>query len=217
VRGAELRVLVLGGSQGAQSLNEAVPRALSSVGGAVRVVHQCGAGRDDGVRALYAELGLAERAHVVSFIDDMPARLAASHLVVGRAGAGAVAEICAVGRPSLLIPYPFAGDHQRHNAHALERAGAAVCVLSADAKSERLAAEIGRLVEDGDVLPRMAHAAERLGRPDAARDIALDLVDLAGMRGRRVDGRDDDDAMRAPGSRARGARPAQGAESAEVR
>jgi UDP-N-acetylglucosamine--N-acetylmuramyl-(pentapeptide) pyrophosphoryl-undecaprenol N-acetylglucosamine transferase len=184
-REGELSVLVLGGSQGAESLNEAVPRALAACGVAVRIVHQCGAGKDVKVRALYVELGLAERAMVVPFIDDMPARLARSSLVVGRAGAGAVAEICAVGRPSLLIPYPFAGDHQRHNALALERAGASVCVLAAEATSERLAQELRRLATLEGALARMAERAARLGRPDAARVIALDLLRLAGLEGSR--------------------------------
>ncbi len=180
-RSGDLRVLVLGGSQGAQSLNETVPRALSRLGFGIRVTHQCGAGRDAAVRALYAELRMADRASVVPFIDDVPRALAAADLVVGRAGANAVAEICAVGRPSLLVPYPFAGDHQRHNAASLVREGAAVCVLAAEATVERIAAEIERLVAKPETLPAMAEAARKLGRPAAARVIAEDLLALAGM------------------------------------
>ncbi len=83
---------------------------------------------------LYAELGLQERATVVPFIVDMPAALAAADLVVGRSGASAVSEICAVGRPSVLIPYPYAsGDHQRVNAESLVRANAALCLSFAEA------------------------------------------------------------------------------------
>ncbi|HVU04902.1 MAG TPA: undecaprenyldiphospho-muramoylpentapeptide beta-N-acetylglucosaminyltransferase [Polyangiaceae bacterium] len=179
--GRPLRILVLGGSQGAKALNDAVPRALAVAETDVTVVHQCGAGKDAAVRALYDELGAADRARVVPFIEDMPEALAAADLIIGRAGAGAVAEICAVGRPSLLVPYPFAGDHQKDNALSLERAGAAVCILSKDATPERLAAEIERLAADPRALPRMADAARSLGRPDAARVIALDFLEMAGL------------------------------------
>jgi UDP-N-acetylglucosamine--N-acetylmuramyl-(pentapeptide) pyrophosphoryl-undecaprenol N-acetylglucosamine transferase len=188
-RAGDLRVLVLGGSQGAASLNDAVPRALARTRTKVRVVHQCGAGKDAAVRALYDELGARDRARVVPFIDDMQHELASADLVIGRAGAGAVAEICAVGRPSILVPYPFAGDHQRHNAESLVRAGAAVCILASAAASstpaggleERIAAELERLTADPAVLPAMAEAARELGRPDAALLIARDLLRLAGI------------------------------------
>ncbi len=186
--GAELRVLVLGGSQGAASLNDAVPRALAAVKTRVSVVHQAGAGKDEVVRALYAELGRASIARVVPFIDDMPRALAAADLVIGRAGAGAVAEICAVGRPSLLIPYPYAGDHQRHNAEWLAREGAAVMVLAREATVPRLLTELGRLAAEGTLLRRMAKDATRLGRPDAALVIARDLLRLAGAHGRGHNG-----------------------------
>jgi UDP-N-acetylglucosamine--N-acetylmuramyl-(pentapeptide) pyrophosphoryl-undecaprenol N-acetylglucosamine transferase len=141
------------------------------------------------VRALYAELGLAERVRVVPFIDDMPAALAAAELVVGRAGAGALSEMCAVGRPGLLVPYPFAADdHQRVNAEALVAAGAALCVANADATPERLAAEMAGLSRDRARLARMAAAARDAGRPTAARDIALDLLNLAGLSLRETSG-----------------------------
>jgi len=187
--GEALRVLVLGGSQGAKALNEAVPRAVARLGSAVEVVHQSGPAHADAVRALYAELGLAERVRVVPFIDDMPAALAASELVVGRAGAGALSEMCAVGRPGLLVPYPFAADdHQRVNAEALVQAGAAVCVLNAEATPERLAREVGEFVQDRARLTAMAARAREAGRPTAARDIALDLLELAGLRARETSG-----------------------------
>lgn len=180
-RGA-LRVLVLGGSQGAKALNEAVPRAARELVAALDIVHQCGPAHADAVRALYAELGLAERARVVPFIDDMPAALAAADLVVGRAGAGALSEMCAIGRPGLLVPYPFAADdHQRVNAEALVRSGAAVMVRSAEATPERLAREIAELAQDRARLVRMAAAARQVGRPAAARNVALDLLELAGL------------------------------------
>jgi UDP-N-acetylglucosamine--N-acetylmuramyl-(pentapeptide) pyrophosphoryl-undecaprenol N-acetylglucosamine transferase len=146
----------------------------------VRVVHQAGRGRDAVVRELYRSLGGEAWATVVPFIDDVPEALKVAQLVIGRAGASAVAEFCAVGRPSLLIPYPFAGDHQRFNAHSLEERGAAVCILTADATEERLAVELDRLAGDPAMLPRMAEAARSLGRPRAATEIARDLLALAG-------------------------------------
>lgn len=181
--GSALRVLVLGGSQGSRILNEVVPRALARLPGTVRVVHQCGATKEEGPRKLYAELGLADQAQVEPFLNDVPAALVEAELVIGRAGASTVAEICAVGRPSLLLPYPFAGDHQRFNAQSLERRGAARCVLAADATAERLASEIAVLLSESGQLRDMAERARALGRPRAAELIAEDVLDLAGLMG----------------------------------
>jgi UDP-N-acetylglucosamine--N-acetylmuramyl-(pentapeptide) pyrophosphoryl-undecaprenol N-acetylglucosamine transferase len=176
-----LKVLVLGGSQGAKSLNEAVPRALSLLGQGVSVVHQCGRAHEEAARSLYGELGFGERAQIQPFIDDMPAALAASDLVIGRAGASAVAEICAVGRPSLLVPYPFAGDHQKLNADSVAKEGAALWLPSADATPERIAQELRTLMNDPARLISMASRARQLGRPNAAQAIAQDLLALAGV------------------------------------
>ncbi len=176
------RILVLGGSQGAKSLNESVPHALAQAHPNVVVVHQCGAAHEAHARELYAKLGLAERAEVVPFIADMPAALAAADLVIGRSGASAVSEICAVGRPSVLIPYPFAsGDHQRVNAESLVRAEAALCLAFAEASPARIAAEITALLDAPARLFEMAARAAALGRPDAAQAIASDLLGLAGL------------------------------------
>lgn len=177
------RILVLGGSQGAQRLNESVPEAVARVRAKqpLRVVHQAGRDKDDAVRERYAELGF-DSATVVPFIDDVPSALATADLVIGRSGAGAVSEICAIGRPSLLVPYPWAaGDHQHVNAMSLVRVGAAACVADADAAPERLGEEITRLVSDRAQLARMADAARRWGRPNAANHVARDLLDLAGL------------------------------------
>ena len=176
------RVLVLGGSQGAKSLNEAVPRALAQLATKVRVVHQCGAAHEVDARRLYASLGLEARVQVVPFIADMPRALADADLVIARSGASAVSEICAVGRPSLLVPYPFAsGDHQRVNAESLVRAGAALCLPSTEASAERIAHEMTELFAHSERLFRMAERARALGRPEAARAIAEDLLGLAGV------------------------------------
>lgn len=176
-----LRVLVLGGSQGARALNEAVPEAVLRARTSVKVLHQTGRGNAQAVSDRYRALGIEDRVEVVQFIDDMPEALARAELVVGRSGASAVSEICAVGRPSLLVPYPHAsGDHQRKNAASLERDGAAVCVGAEAATPERLAAEIDRLAE-GSRLEAMAAVARGRGRPEAARTIAHDLLVLAGL------------------------------------
>ena len=176
------RVLVLGGSQGAKSLNEAVPRALAQTAANVRVTHQCGAAHEADARRLYAELGLEARAEVVPFITDMPRALAEADLVIARSGASAVGEICAIGRPSLLVPYPFAsGDHQRVNAESLVRAGAALCLSATEATPERISSEIAALLADAPRMLRMAERARALGRPDAAHAIAVDFLGLAGV------------------------------------
>ncbi len=176
-------VLVMGGSQGAKALNEAVPQALASCirdGLPVAVHHQTGRDKDAEVRARYAELGIADQVDVVVFIDDVAGALARADVVVERAGASSVAELCAVGRPGILIPYPYAADdHQRHNAESLQRAGGAVCVVQRDATPDRLERELRRLIESPELRVEMAAKASRRGRPDAARQIAIDLFQLA--------------------------------------
>jgi UDP-N-acetylglucosamine--N-acetylmuramyl-(pentapeptide) pyrophosphoryl-undecaprenol N-acetylglucosamine transferase len=123
---------------------------------------------------------LADRSSVVPFIDDVAEAIGSADLVIGRSGASAVAEICAVGRPSLLVPYPHAGDHQRHNAESLERQGAARSIRG-ESTVERLVEELRELTVNPARLPRMAESAARLGRPHAARTIAVDLLSLAGI------------------------------------
>ncbi len=177
-----LRVLVLGGSQGAKTLNEAVPTALAACSGALNVVHQSGKGQDQAVREAYRRLGVQFPVEVLPFINDMPAALGSADLVIGRSGAGALAELCAVGRPSILIPYPYAsGDHQFHNAQALVRGGAAVCVRNGEASAERLQHEVEALLCDPDLLPRMAERTLGFGKPDAAKRVAEDLLALGGF------------------------------------
>lgn len=179
LNGAPPKILVLGGSQGAKTLNLEVPRALALLGRSLEVVHQCGPAHEAATRELYEELGFGARARVVSFIDDMPQQLTFADLVIGRAGASAVSELCAIGRPSVLVPYPYAGDHQRFNAFSLERRGAARTVLAREASAEGLAKAVGELLDEPDVLRDMAARAQSLGRPDAAATIARDFLQLA--------------------------------------
>jgi UDP-N-acetylglucosamine--N-acetylmuramyl-(pentapeptide) pyrophosphoryl-undecaprenol N-acetylglucosamine transferase len=189
--GERLRVLVLGGSQGATALNETLPRALAACKVPLSVVHQAGKGHDSRVRELYQSIGAAEAAEVVPFINDMPSALACADLVIGRSGAGAISEICAIGRPVVFIPYPYAsGDHQYKNAASLVEHGAALCFRNEEATPERLARAIDELAADPARLGRMADAAQQLGRPDAAEAVALDLLDLGNVQ---VPGGDHDD------------------------
>ncbi len=180
--GTPPHVLVLGGSQGAKSLNETLPEAFARLPFPVNVTHQCGAAHAASVEGLYGSQSHRIEAKVVPFIDDVPGALAVSDLVVSRSGASAVSEICAVGRPSLLLPYPYAaGDHQRANAEALVARGAAVCLPSSEVSVGRLQSELTALLSDVPRLTRMAKAARSLGKPDAARTIAADLLALAGL------------------------------------
>ena len=177
------RVVVLGGSQGAQALNLAVPAAMARVRErvpALTVLHQAGRGKDEAVRESYRALGLDDVVETRAFVDDVPAVLRDADVVLARAGAGSVAEICTVGRASILVPFPFAADdHQRKNAEALAASGAACCVLQDDASPERLADELTRLLTSNDARAHMSLLASRRGEPDAARRIARDLLELA--------------------------------------
>ncbi len=179
-----LRVLVIGGSQGAVTLNRNVPAAIGLARGRsdskITVIHQSGHDRVGEVEQAYTQAGSLEDTQIVPFIDDVPSALTEADLVIQRAGASALAETCAIGRAALLIPYPFAaGDHQLHNARALEKAGAAICIPSDDASPEVLANHLVTLGRDGARRKGMAEAARAHGRPEAAATIAGDLLNLA--------------------------------------
>jgi UDP-N-acetylglucosamine--N-acetylmuramyl-(pentapeptide) pyrophosphoryl-undecaprenol N-acetylglucosamine transferase len=180
-KGETLRILVLGGSQGARSLNEMVAPALSQIMKLPStIVHQVGKGNLVALRQRYAELK-RPGASVIEFIEDMPAAIAAADLVISRAGAGAIAEICAVGRPSILVPLPASGDHQLFNAQSLEKAGGCLCLPARKATSETLAARIAEFGREPERLLRMAEQARAWAMPDAAQRVALDLLEIAGL------------------------------------
>ena len=169
----KLRILVVGGSQGAQFLNGIVPFALARVaeaGIAFDVMHQSGKGHAGAVVTSYAKLGLLQdRAFVHEFLDDMAAAYAAADLVVARAGAMTVAEIAAAGRGALLVPFAAAThSHQEANARELESEGAAVVVTEAEATDERLAEALADLLRDPSRLLAMGEAARRSASPGAA-------------------------------------------------
>ena len=173
-------LLVFGGSQGARAINEGVLAALAHLEehkGVLRIVHQTGEADFEKVRAGYEAAGWNEQADARKYIDDMVAFFAESDLVVCRAGATTTAELIAAGKASLMIPFPFAADdHQRRNAEALEKAGASRMVLQQDATGERLAREIGSLVENPERVTQMEEAARSLARGDAA-VAAVDLME----------------------------------------
>jgi UDP-N-acetylglucosamine--N-acetylmuramyl-(pentapeptide) pyrophosphoryl-undecaprenol N-acetylglucosamine transferase len=171
-------LLVVGGSQGAHRLNEAMTAAADLLGselGSVDIVHQTGVTDRDAVAARYAALGLGAR--VEAFLGDMGAVYAAADVVVARAGAMTCAELTAVGLPSILVPYPFAADdHQRHNAEVLVRAGAATMILDRELDAERLATALWALLSDPKHHAAMASAARALGRPQAAERVAAECL-----------------------------------------
>jgi UDP-N-acetylglucosamine--N-acetylmuramyl-(pentapeptide) pyrophosphoryl-undecaprenol N-acetylglucosamine transferase len=175
-------VLVLGGSQGARKLNEDVPRALAATGLAERgltVVHQAGESMRDQVEATYRESGVA--AKVVPFIDDMARAYSNAALVIARAGATTLAELCAIGRPSILVPFPFAADdHQAKNAKALEEQGGSICIRESELEVAELANLVRSLLDDPHRRREMAAAAREHGRPDAAAAIVDDMLGWLG-------------------------------------
>lgn len=175
-------ILVVGGSQGARALNREVPAALAAAGVAERgfhVIHQTGEAMRAQVEERYRELGL--EAEVVPFLEDMAGAFVGAAMVVARAGATTLAELCAVGRPAILIPYPHAADdHQARNAEALEGVGAAVCVRESALSVDDLAARVGALLDSPERRRAMATAARRQGKPEAAAAIVDDLCEWLG-------------------------------------
>jgi UDP-N-acetylglucosamine--N-acetylmuramyl-(pentapeptide) pyrophosphoryl-undecaprenol N-acetylglucosamine transferase len=126
----------------------------------------------------------------VPFLDDVAGEVAKADLVVARAGAVTVAEIACLGRPSLLVPFPFAADdHQTKNAAFYEKRGACRMLAQRDATVDELRARIGELLADDALRERMARAAAKAGRPDAALEVACDLVELGGLGTRTVSGK----------------------------
>jgi UDP-N-acetylglucosamine--N-acetylmuramyl-(pentapeptide) pyrophosphoryl-undecaprenol N-acetylglucosamine transferase len=176
------RVLVFGGSQGAHAINvamvEAAPR-LAAAAGRLAITHQTGERDLEMVRDRYERAGLQVR--VEPFLYDMDREMRRADVVVSRAGATTLAELAAAARAAILVPLPTAtDDHQRKNAQAFVRHGAAVMVEQKDLTGERLAQELLALAEDRVRRHGMGVAARKLARPDAARAIVDKLLELAG-------------------------------------
>ena len=181
---APLKILVTGGSQGASVLSKVVPAGLGLLDPSLRrrlqVVQQCRPEDIERVREQYAKLGIP--AELMTYIEDMPDKLADAHLVIGRAGASTVAELSAGGRPAILVPFAAdTDDHQTANAREMVKAGGARAIQEADFTPEVLARQIEALAMDSVALANAAARALSVGRPHAARDLA-DLVERIGNK-----------------------------------
>lgn len=182
--GRVIDLLVFGGSQGAASFGEVVPQAVLSLPQALRsrlrIVQQCRPEGIDRVRASYVKAGVV--AEIAPFFADLPRRIAAAHLVIGRSGASTVAELAAIGRPSILVPYPYAADdHQTANARAFEAAGACIVLPHASFTAATLAGLLVSLTGEPERLATMAEAAHAAGRPDAAARLADVITELVSL------------------------------------
>jgi len=179
-KGGVFTVAVVGGSQGARAINEAVVEALALLKERkrpCRVIHQTGDLDYEKTVALHRAKGL--EALVMPFIQDMAGVYREADLVVSRAGAGAVFEMAAMGKPSLLIPYPFAANrHQETNARFLVEAGAAEMILQENLTGEVLADRLVKWMEGRAALEKMGQAARRVSKPDAAQKIADLLLEM---------------------------------------
>jgi len=182
VAGGEIRLLVFGGSQGARVMSDIVPAALArlpeEMRKRLRVVQQARPEDMERVGEVYAQAGIAVELN--SFFDDMPERIAACHLVVGRSGASTVSELGVIGRPSILVPLPHSLDNdQKANAEKLANAGAAWMIEQKDFTEDAFAQRIEQLFAAPSGLEAAAAAAKRQGQPNAVRDLA-DLVEALG-------------------------------------
>ena len=165
---------VVGGSQGAETLNRGVVEALNGTASKLQIIHVTGKAQVDGVRDAYARKGA--RAVVLDFVSDMDSLYCAADLVVSRAGALAIAELAAFGAPSVLVPIGrSSGDHQRENARAVAKAGGAILLEERDNLQGRLTPILQKLVDRDPVFEEMRRKLAPLAKPDAAKTILDDL------------------------------------------
>jgi UDP-N-acetylglucosamine--N-acetylmuramyl-(pentapeptide) pyrophosphoryl-undecaprenol N-acetylglucosamine transferase len=178
--GEEFTVLITGGSQGSRTLNRAAQQAwplIRAAGLPIRFIHQTGMPMYEALAAEFSQTGI--RGELSPFISDMPAAFAQADLVVCRSG-GTVSELAAAGKPSVLVPFPFAADqHQLKNAEAFQRAGAALLVLDRDWNGQKFFEVLQDLYGRRDRLGEMGHQARLLAHPGAARRAAQILVETA--------------------------------------
>ncbi|CUH76090.1 UDP-N-acetylglucosamine--N-acetylmuramyl-(pentapeptide) pyrophosphoryl-undecaprenol N-acetylglucosamine transferase [Tropicibacter naphthalenivorans] len=179
-----MSMLVIGGSQGARALSDLVPPAIALLPldtvRNLRVSHQARDEDLERVDTYYAENGVS--ADVQPFFHDVPDRMAEAQLVISRSGASSVADLSVIGRPSILIPYPFAaGDHQNANARGLVEAGAAVKIPESQLTVESLSEAIWAILDNEQGAIRMAQAALSVGKPEAAEELGALVERLAGF------------------------------------
>jgi UDP-N-acetylglucosamine--N-acetylmuramyl-(pentapeptide) pyrophosphoryl-undecaprenol N-acetylglucosamine transferase len=177
--GGTLRLLILGGSQGATVFSHVVPAAVARLSAGKRerieIAQQCRPEDLEQVRQAFDKIGVT--AELASFFDDVPARLSSVHLVIARAGAGTVTELTVTGRPALLIPYPRAiDDHQTANAQAIDNAGGAWLLPEESFTADALAVRLESFLDVPEILNQTAERARTVGWPDAAQRLA-DLIE----------------------------------------
>lgn len=177
-------LLVFGGSQGAHFINEIVISSLAALRAAIprlHIIHQTGERDYNGAQAAY--LAAAGSAEVYPFIDDMPATFARADLLLCRSGASTVAEVMAAAKPAIFVPFPRAADdHQKRNAEALERAGAAIMAEERSLTKKTLVDLVSALLNDPERRALMAGAAHQFAHPQAATEIADMAARLAGVK-----------------------------------
>ena len=182
-RGSRLTILVTGGSQGSRTLNRAVEQSWplwpkDAEQDNVRLIHQAGVADFAGIEPRFRAASVD--GELYAFLDDMPRAFAETDLVISRAGMGAVSELAAAGKPSILVPLPTASDqHQLHNAEAMQKAGAALLLADAELTGARLVQEVTRLAQEPGRLEKMGAAAREFARPGAARRAAEILESYA--------------------------------------
>jgi UDP-N-acetylglucosamine--N-acetylmuramyl-(pentapeptide) pyrophosphoryl-undecaprenol N-acetylglucosamine transferase len=177
----QFHVLIFGGSQGARSINLAIGNNLDQLGplaGRIAVMHQTGRELAEEMKSKYQAAGIS--ADVREFINDMGSAYQWADLVVCRSGASSLAELTALGKPAIVVPYPYAiGDHQAKNAETLRASGAVSVIKEENLKNGAIISEIRRLFDDRTALAEMAENSRCAGRPDAANAIGRDLLALA--------------------------------------
>ncbi len=165
-------LLILGGSQGAHAINRAMTNVLpflSHQRTRLTIIHQTGKNDHETVSSAYENAGFHAEVH--PFIEDMGVAYARADLIISRAGAGTLSELGVTGKPSILIPFPFAGGHQIENAKAFVTAGASLMILEKELSGESFSKTITNLLSDSEKLHQMSTAARRQGNPNAAEDI----------------------------------------------
>jgi UDP-N-acetylglucosamine--N-acetylmuramyl-(pentapeptide) pyrophosphoryl-undecaprenol N-acetylglucosamine transferase len=178
----KMHILVTGGSLGATVFSEIVPGAIAKLPAAlrarIRIDQQCREVDIEATREAYAQMGV--NADIASFFVDLPARLAASHLIIARAGASTVSELAAAGRPAILVPLPTAMDnHQYYNGHALEAVGGGWVMTQDGFTVDSLAARLETFLTAPATLSKAAENAKQLGSPDAAEKLASLVMSMA--------------------------------------